>query len=165
MITLAVEELFAYTEEERSRWNSWMRLQRRPVFMAPLQHQGLFPNVWSLLDHIFVVEQRHLQRIRGEYPLPESTGVAEGNWDELWIWGTKTRRQLVSVAGDLSEEEARRAREVQLPHGWTEVSPRKLLFHVLLHEIRHWAQIALALRNAGYDPPGDHDLVFSSALM
>jgi uncharacterized damage-inducible protein DinB len=46
---------------------------------------------------------------------------------------------------------------------WT-MTPRKLLFHVLLHETRHWAQIALAIRLAGMDPPGDHDLFFSRAL-
>jgi uncharacterized damage-inducible protein DinB len=44
------------------------------------------------------------------------------------------------------------------------MTPRKLLFHILLHEIRHWAQIALAVRLAGFQPPGDHDLFFSRAL-
>ena len=44
------------------------------------------------------------------------------------------------------------------------LSPRKLLFHILVHEIRHWAQIALAVRLAGFDPPGDHDLAHSRAL-
>lgn len=36
--------------------------------------------------------------------------------------------------------------------------------HILFHEIRHWAQIAAALRNAGSIPPGDHDLLFSGAM-
>ena len=44
------------------------------------------------------------------------------------------------------------------------MSARKLLFHILMHEIRHWAQIALAIRLAGLEPPGDHDLFFSQAL-
>jgi len=44
------------------------------------------------------------------------------------------------------------------------MSPRKLLCHILIHEIRHWAQIALAVRLAGFDPPGDHDLFYSRAL-
>ena len=44
------------------------------------------------------------------------------------------------------------------------MTPRKLLFHILIHEIRHWAQIALAVRLAGFEPPGDHDLFFSTAL-
>jgi uncharacterized damage-inducible protein DinB len=44
------------------------------------------------------------------------------------------------------------------------MSARKLLFHILMHEIRHWAQIALAVRLAGLEPPGDHDLFYSRAL-
>lgn len=164
MINLSFEELLAHTEEERSRWDAWIRVQPHAVLVTRFQQHGRFPDVWSLLDHIFVVERRHLQRLRGEYPLPECTGVDQGNWDELWNWGTETRRQLVNLADAMNDEEARMTRRVQLPVGWVEVSPRKLLFHVLLHEIRHWAQVALALRNAGHDPPGDHDLVFSSAL-
>ena len=44
------------------------------------------------------------------------------------------------------------------------LTPRKLLFHFLLHETRHWAQIALAVRRAGLEPPGNHDLFYSKAL-
>ena len=44
------------------------------------------------------------------------------------------------------------------------MTPRKILFHILLHEIRHWAQIALAVRLAGFDPPGDHDLAHSRGM-
>jgi uncharacterized damage-inducible protein DinB len=45
-----------------------------------------------------------------------------------------------------------------------QVTPRKILFHVFVHEIRHWAQISLAIRNSGLTPPGGQDLIFSSAL-
>jgi uncharacterized damage-inducible protein DinB len=44
------------------------------------------------------------------------------------------------------------------------MTSRKLLFHILVHEVRHWAQVALAVRLAGFEPPGDHDLFFSKAL-
>lgn len=37
---------------------------------------------------------------------------------------------------------------------------RKLLAHMLLHEVRHLAQIALAARIAGHEPPGRHDLFY-----
>jgi uncharacterized damage-inducible protein DinB len=39
-----------------------------------------------------------------------------------------------------------------------------LLFHILWHETRHRAQIALAVRLAGLVPPGNHDLCYSKAL-
>jgi uncharacterized damage-inducible protein DinB len=40
------------------------------------------------------------------------------------------------------------------------VSRRKLAAHILLHELRHWAQTAYAARVAGIQPPGEHDLLF-----
>lgn len=40
------------------------------------------------------------------------------------------------------------------------LTPRKIMVHVVLHEIRHWAQIATMLRQQGL--PGDfHDFLFS----
>jgi uncharacterized damage-inducible protein DinB len=41
---------------------------------------------------------------------------------------------------------------------------RKLVFHILFHEIRHWAQIATAVRNAGFPPPGFHDFLFCDTM-
>ena len=38
---------------------------------------------------------------------------------------------------------------------------RKLAAHILLHEIRHFAQIAYAVRVAGHEPPGEHDYFFA----
>jgi uncharacterized damage-inducible protein DinB len=36
----------------------------------------------------------------------------------------------------------------------------KLTTHILLHEVRHLAQIALAARLAGIEPPGLHDYFY-----
>jgi uncharacterized damage-inducible protein DinB len=38
---------------------------------------------------------------------------------------------------------------------------RKLATHILLHEVRHFAQIAYAVRVAGLEPPGEHDYFFA----
>jgi uncharacterized damage-inducible protein DinB len=42
-------------------------------------------------------------------------------------------------------------------------TPRKIVVHVLLHEIRHWAQIATLLRLTGVTD-GFHDILFSPAM-
>ena len=44
------------------------------------------------------------------------------------------------------------------------LTPRKLLFHILVHETRHWAWVALAVRIAGLEPPGNHDLLYTKAF-
>jgi uncharacterized damage-inducible protein DinB len=40
------------------------------------------------------------------------------------------------------------------------MSRRRLMTHIVLHEIRHFAQIALAARTAAVEPPGEHDLIY-----
>jgi hypothetical protein len=44
-------------------------------------------------------------------------------------------------------------------------STRKVILHALMHEVRHWAQIARLMRERGFAPPGGHDLLMSSALI
>ena len=44
--------------------------------------------------------------------------------------------------------------------GTVTMSRRRLVTHIFLHEIRHLAQLALAARTAGIEPPGKHDLFF-----
>ena len=163
-ITLAFEELLAYTDEERDKWNTWFREQPPRIWQMPVQSGGRFPTVWALLDHVIVVEKLNIQRLKDQYPLPETTRVAEGHWDELWAWAHQTRQELRALASALRDDEAGIPRQVQIGDAWVPVTPRKLLFHVLLHELRHWAQLALVFRNAGLNPPGDHDLVFSTVL-
>ena len=41
---------------------------------------------------------------------------------------------------------------------------RKLLLHILLHEMRHLAQLAYAARIAGHEPPGEHDIFYFEEL-
>ena len=41
---------------------------------------------------------------------------------------------------------------------------RKLVVHILVHEVRHWAQAAVVVRQDGLAPPGDHDLCFSESF-
>jgi uncharacterized damage-inducible protein DinB len=65
---------------------------------------------------------------------------------------------------DLDDDIADQVRPLLVRDQQWQMTPRKLLFHILLHELRHWAQIALAVRVAGFEPPGDHDLFYSAAL-
>jgi uncharacterized damage-inducible protein DinB len=83
----------------------------------------------------------------------------------LFDYGASVRRELQQFVADLDDDAADRPFAVTVQSGGSfEITPRKLLFHCLLHETRHWAQIALALRRAGFEPPGNHDLFYSRAM-
>jgi len=161
---ITLEELLAYSEEERSKWERWLKSKPREALRVPVQTEGRFPEVWHLLHHIFLVEMRHTQRLMNDFPVMEDAGVEEGDVDGLFEFARRAREQFRDVARSFGEVEARKARRFQMQSAEYTLTPRKLIFHVLMHEARHWAQIAVAVRNAGYEPPGNHDLLFSEAL-
>ena len=161
-LQISIDELLRYSSEERDKWRQW--LVRHPAAMeSPVQPAGGFPTIGKLIDHIFIVERRHLQRLHGQ-PLSTATGLTGNNVPPLFDYGASVRRELEQYVRDLGDEEADEVRQFNVRDRMWPMSPRKLLFHILLHELRHWAQVALAIRLAGFDPPGDHDLFYSHAL-
>ena len=162
MLSVAFDELIRYTSAEREKWRGWFA-RHAAAIDAPVQPGGRLPTVGKLIDHIFLVEQRHLQRLT-EVPLSESTGLSGSNAPPLFDYGASVRRELEQFAADLDPDLADEQRPLEVRGQRYMTSPRKLLFHILVHEIRHWAQIALAVRLAGFEPPGEHDFFYSTAL-
>ena len=97
-------------------------------------------------------------------PLDTKTGLSGRHAPPLFDYGASVRREMEQFIRSLEEHEFDEVRSIEVRDRQWPVTPRKLLFHILVHEIRHWAQIALAVRLAGFAPPGDHDLFFSHAL-
>ena len=161
-LQLSIEELLRYSSEERDKWRRW--LAANPAALeGGVQPDGRYPTVGRLIDHIFLVERRHLQRLGGE-PLSDATGLTGNNVAPLFDYGASVRREMEQFLREFDGDEADVARTIEVRGQRLSMTPRKLLFHMLLHEIRHWAQVALAVRLAGFEPPGDHDLFYSSAL-
>lgn len=155
---MTFEELLRYTNAEREKWRAWLVLHPAAID-APAQPGARFLTVGKLIDHIFLAERRNLQRLTGE-PLSESTGLTGSNAPPLFDYGASVRRELGQFAQDLDEDVADEVRTLEVLNRKWPISARKMLFHILLHETRHWAQIALAVRLAGFEPPGEHDFLF-----
>ena len=161
-MNLQFDELIRYTQEERDKWRAWFTAHPEALEIE-VQPGGRFTTVGALIDHIFLVERRHLQRLRSS-PVDMSTGLSGRHAPPLFDYGASVRRELDQFVSELDEDVADEPRTFTLPTGDFILTPRKLLFHCLLHETRHWAQIALSLRRAGLEPPGNHDLFYSKAL-
>ncbi len=161
-LTITFDELLGYTAEEREKWRGWFG-SHPDAIDAPLHGTGRFQTVGKLIDHIFLVEQRHLQRLTGN-PLSDTSGLTANNASPLFDYGSSVRRELQRFTRELDAEAVDEVRTFEVRDRQWSMTPRKLLFHILVHEVRHWAQIALAIRLAGFEPPGDHDLFYSAAL-
>ena len=159
---LTFDELLRYTQEERDKWRAWFSMHPDALELE-VQPGARFATVGALIDHIFLVERRHLQRLRST-AVDNSTGLSGRHAPPLFDYGASVRRELDQFVSELDEDVADQPRTFTVQTGDFTLTPRKLLFHCLLHETRHWAQIALSLRRAGLEPPGNHDLFFSKAL-
>ena len=159
---ITFDELLRYTNEERDKWRGWF-VAHPDALAIDVQPGGRHAAVGSLIDHIFLVERRHLQRLRRVAP-DMKTGLSGRHAPPLFDYGASVRRELEQFASELDEDEADQPRTFTVQSGEFVLTPRKLLFHCLLHETRHWAQIALSVRRAGLEPPGEHDVFFSTAL-
>ena len=161
-LSLTFDELLRYTSAERDKWRRWFAAHPDAMDVV-VQPGGRLPTVGKLIDHIFFAERRILQRLTGA-PLSQSTGLTGNNAPPLFDYGASVRRELEQYVADLDSDVADEIRPFEMAERRWPMTSRKLLFHILIHEIRHWAQIALAVRLAGFEPPGEHDLIFSTAL-
>ena len=155
-------EFLRYTQEERDKWRRWFA-EHPDAMDVEVQPGARFATVGALIDHIFLVERRHLQRLQ-QAPVDTSTGLSGRHAPPLFDYGASVRRELEQFASDLDDDVADQPRTFTVQTGDFVLTPRKLLLHCLVHETRHWAQVALSLRRAGLEPPGNHDLFFSKAL-
>jgi uncharacterized damage-inducible protein DinB len=159
-VTVSLESLLAYSDHERSKWRDWFAADPSRLRL-PFQPGQRFPDLASLLDHLFLVERRHLSRLQGAVP-PASTGVAAGDGDALFDYADLVRADFRAYVAAMSEEDAAGTLHITglQSSGDISMTKRRLATHILLHEIRHLAQIAYAARLAGHEPPGQHDIFY-----
>lgn len=155
---IELRELLDYTDHERDKWRAWIAEDPRRLAL-PFQPGARFPTLGSLLDHVFLVERRHLARLQGGTP-PDATGVPPSDWTALFDYAALVRSDLRRYIAETTPAEAAQIMTVAAQSGTQTMTRRRLAAHILLHEIRHLAQIALAVRLAGQEPPGRHDLFY-----
>ena len=162
-VSVELQALLDYSDHERRKWRDWLTADpARP--RLPVQPGGRFPTAAELLDHLFLVERRHLARLEGGTP-PEATGVPPGDLDALFEYATLVRRDFRHYLEELDEETGGGTLSFTLAVGNFTLRRRDLALSILLHEVRHFAQIALSARLAGHEPPGEHDYLFFANLV
>lgn len=163
VVNISLDELLGWTAEERAKWLPWLKANPGAMDVT-IQPGGRFPTVGALIDHIFLVEVRHTLRLQRQ-ELPTQSGVVANDIDALFAYGRRAREGVLRYVPTLSIDDLNQPRDVVVASGTYQLSPRKLLFHMALHEVRHWAQVAAAVRMAGFTPPGDHDLFYSKSIL
>lgn len=158
-VAVGYEPLLDYADHERRKWRDWIAADPSRLDIS-VQPGGRFPTIGALLDHVYFIERRHLSRLEGATP-PDATGIPAGDWQRLFEYADLVAADLKRYAADTSDEAASGIISFTGKDGTHfSMSRRRLLVHIVLHEIRHLAQIALAARVNGIEPPGAHDIAF-----
>ena len=157
-VSIPFEQILNYSDHERRKWRNWIAADPRRLDIA-VQPGARFPTIAALLDHVFLVERRHLSRLEGGTP-PDATGVVAGDWKPLFEYADLVRADLRRYAADLDDGAGSETITFSIRGEDFSMPRRRLLVHILVHEVRHLAQIALAARVSGVEPPGDHDILF-----
>ena len=157
---LTIAELLDYTEEERAKWAAWFAAHGDAPLQLALAGE-LCPTVGALVRHIFSPALHYTEFMQGATELTDIGDIPTDNAAALFAFGRQSHARLREFCDQAQPADWTRTHE---PRAGVHVSTRKIVLHVLLHELRHWAQVAAALRQHDLAPPGDHDLLFSRSL-
>ena len=163
MQALTFRELLDYTADESERWHRWLAAQPAEVLELPVG-TGRTATVRGLVHHIVVVERRYTDRLRGE-PVTSYEDVPSDPLDGVFDALAAARARLEEWLASATDADLARRLEFQtLTAGTLSASARKIVIHLLLHGVRHWAQLATALRQQGHATDWQHDILASNAL-
>jgi uncharacterized damage-inducible protein DinB len=162
---LNFDHLLDYTDWQRESWHAWFtREGARALAVSTGPHgDGRLNTVGEIVRHIFSAEKRYVERMNDQ-PFTEAAALpAADDIDALFALGRDSRAALRSFISTLPVDRLDVSRELTIVNHTRRLTPRKILAHVVLHEIRHWAQIATLLRLEGMQVDF-HDFLLSLVM-
>jgi uncharacterized damage-inducible protein DinB len=153
---LTAVEMMAWLQTTSDGWQTLIAAHPE-VLQMPCDVMGV-STVGGLLQHIVAVELRYAERLAG---LPATDYAAIPCDSPEAIYATHARaaalfqEQLASPAGWDEKVEF-----VTRSMGPARSSRKSILFHALLHSVRHYAQLATLVRQHGIKPGWPMDYLF-----
>jgi uncharacterized damage-inducible protein DinB len=163
-IDLKLETLLDYSDWERQKVRD--RLSKEGVAAlkvgAGANGDSRFQCVGDLIRHIFSAEKRYVERLSGR-ELTDTSTIPNEDLDALFRFGQQSRKDFREFLAKFPSDQWDVPQEQKLGNSILILTPRKIVTHIALHEIRHWAQITTILRMNGIKDDF-HDFLFSPAL-
>ena len=169
LAAISLGELLAYDEYEVTRWREWFSKQP-PEILDIKTGTAAIPDAGDdlrwLLFHIFAVQLRYAEWILN---LPQKSkedfmAMPRATLADLFSIGEQARKLLAEFAERTTLEELAEVVEYNSPKFKMKASKRKCFLQAILHGDRHWAQIAVLVREAGYKTDWVHDFIMSPTM-
>jgi uncharacterized damage-inducible protein DinB len=154
--SLSAEEILAWNESTAAGWRKF--LANNPELLTQPCDIANTRSVAELLQHIVAAQLRYAERLAG-LPITDYSSIPFDSVES--IYATHDRaiaifRQVIGSDIDWSEPIDFTTRSMGTLH-----SDRKtILFHALLHGIRHYAQLASLVRQCGAKTDWPMDYLF-----
>jgi uncharacterized damage-inducible protein DinB len=152
---LTGEEMMAWLERTSTGWRD-MIATHPEVLALPCDVMGV-STVGGLLQHIVAVELRYAEQLSG-LPLTEYAAIPFGTVEEIYAThehAVALFRALLASGIDWDE----RIDYVTRSMGPARSVRKTILFHALMHSIRHYAQLATLVRQHGIKPGWHMDYI------
>jgi uncharacterized damage-inducible protein DinB len=153
---LTAEEVLAWLDKTSTNWRALIE-EHPEILNLPCDVMGV-STVGGLLQHIVAVELRYADQLSG---LPPTEYAAIPFDSAAAIYATHERamrmlRELLAAGGDWDAKFEFVTRSM----GPMRSSRKSVLFHAMLHGIRHYAQLATLVRQHGIKPGWPMDYLF-----
>ena len=168
--SVGFSELLDHAQQESQRWHDWFN-QHSQALDVKIDIAGS-ETVRDLLSHIVFVDQLFAEWLLGESitlaakidPARFIESINKTTPDSIFSTADSALLKWRKVLEKTHDEKWDEMMTFPAPTGNIKVSRRKCFTHAFLHGTRHWAQLATALRRAGYKQDWQHDFIFSPAM-
>ncbi len=160
-LTIDVTDLLRWSDATAAHWRDLLRAHPAVLNLpCDIRNSG---DVAHFLQHIVAVELRYAQRLASE---PESPyeAVPFSTPDEIFATHDQAFAKLNAVLADEGYNWSQEFDFQTITMGRLRATRRDILLHLLLHSMRHYAQLATLVRAAGIKPGWPMDFLFLNAV-
>jgi len=153
---LTAEEVLAWNEKTAQNWRQLLT-SHPELLTQPCDIAGT-KTVAELLQHIVAVQLRYAERL-ADLPVSDYAAIPYDSAESIYATHDRTIaifKQLLASDVDWNEPLEFITRSM----GPARSNRKTILFHVLLHGIRHYAQLASLVRQCGVKPGWPMDYLF-----
>lgn len=155
------DEMLAWVEATSTRWHQYLK-QNPHVLSLPCDIRETH-TLGESLQHVVAVELRYAQRLHGVVETPYEE-VAFDTADAIFA----THDRAVALVRQLDDRDTEfwetPIQFVTRSGGELRVTRRTIYLHMLMHSIRHYAQLATLVRQAGVPTDWPMDYLMMGVL-
>jgi uncharacterized damage-inducible protein DinB len=153
---LTADEMIAWLDKTSTNWRALIEAHPE-ILSMPCDVMGVC-TVGGLLQHIVAVELRYAEQLSG-LPPTEYAAIPFDSAAAIYATHERAMRKFQALL-DSGVDWNEKFEFVTRSAGPARASRKTVLFHALMHGIRHYAQLATLVRQHGIKPGWPMDYLF-----